>query len=133
MRKSPLPPGEIGERILGRVCLGIDARGSCRTPLARCLLHSIEERDRPELVGKPVIVGGSPEKRGVVSAANYVARKYGVHSVMPSATVDRRHPPANDDAVPDFVMDAEGNVAEGRGPATTTSRPTGIRIVRNGE
>jgi len=34
---------------------------------------SVEERDRPELVGKPVIAGGSPEKRGVVSAANYVA------------------------------------------------------------
>ena len=40
---------------------------------------SVEERERPELVGKPVIVGGSPEKRGVVSAANYVARKFGVH------------------------------------------------------
>ena len=33
---------------------------------------SVEERERPELVGKPVIVGGSPEKLGVVSAANYV-------------------------------------------------------------
>ena len=55
---------------------------------------SVEERDRPELVGKPLIVGGSPEGRGVVSAANYVVRNFGVHSAMPTATALRHCPHA---------------------------------------
>ena len=45
---------------------------------------SVEQLDHPEWRGKPVIVGGSAERRGVVSTASYEAREYGVHSGMPS-------------------------------------------------
>ncbi|MHB8622222.1 MAG: DNA polymerase IV [Sulfuricaulis sp.] len=50
---------------------------------------SIEERDRQGLRGKPIVVGGNPHKRGVVAAANYVARRYGIHSAMPTAHAKR--------------------------------------------
>ncbi len=70
------------------------------TVTQRTILHvdldaffaAVEQRDRPELRGKPVIVGGDPSSRGVVSAASYEARAFGVHSAMSLREALRRCP-----------------------------------------
>jgi DNA polymerase-4 len=71
------------------------------TMTARTILHvdldaffaAVEQRDHPQLRGKPVIVGGGgPNQRGVVSTASYEARRFGVHSAMPLREAGRRCP-----------------------------------------
>ncbi len=70
--------------------------------MTRTILHmdmdafyaSVEQRDRPELRGQPVIVGAPPDQRGVVSTCSYEARRFGVHSAMPSRTAFQRCPHA---------------------------------------
>ena len=55
---------------------------------------AIEQHDRPELKGLPVVVGSPRDRRGVVSTCSYEARKYGIHSAMPSRTAAQRCPQA---------------------------------------
>ena len=68
----------------------------------RCIIHidmdafyaSVEQRDFPRYAGKPLVVGGDPDQRGVVSTCSYEARKFGIHSAMPCAVARRKCPQA---------------------------------------
>lgn len=53
---------------------------------------SVEQRDNPQYRGKPIAVGGSPDKRGAVAAASYEARRFGVHSALPSRLAQQKCP-----------------------------------------
>ena len=57
-----------------------------------CFYAAIEIRDNPVLANQPVAVGGSPDKRGVICTCNYIARQYGLHSAMATATAYRHCP-----------------------------------------
>jgi len=79
-----------------------DSPKPLEVPLDSTILHvdmdsffvSVERLERPELRGKPVVVGGRPDQRGVVSSASYEARQHGIHSARPLRTAGRLCPHA---------------------------------------
>ena len=83
MRQSISYPTTRPDTIMTRIIFHLDMDA---------FYASVEQRDNPSLRGKPVIVGSPPTQRGVVCAASYEARKFGVRSAMPSITAGRLCP-----------------------------------------
>ncbi len=86
--------------LLRKTCRPMTSEDTQATPRQRKIIHcdcdcfyaAIEMRDEPALRGKPLAVGGASERRGVVATCNYEARRFGIHSAMPTATALRRCP-----------------------------------------
>ena len=87
---------------------------------------AVEQRDHPEWRGKPVIVGAGPHERGVVSTCSYEARKFGVHSAMPSREAFRLCPQGVF-LPPDGARYMAASARVFAPPATARYRPQGLR------